>query len=31
MEYKKFYNYDVYKDGRVYSHYTNDFLKYDLV
>lgn len=31
IEYKKFYNYDVYEDGRVYSHYKKDFLKYDLV
>lgn len=31
IEFKKFYNYDVYEDGRVYSHYKNRFLKYDLV
>lgn len=31
MEYKQFYNYDVYEDGRVYSHYINRFLKGDLL
>lgn len=25
IEFKKFYNYDVYEDGRVYSHYKNRF------
>lgn len=27
MEYKSFYNYDVYDDGRVFSHYQNRFLR----
>lgn len=27
MEFKKYGNYDVYEDGRVYSHYVNRFLK----
>lgn len=31
MEYRQFYNYDVYEDGRVYSHYSNKFLKGDLL
>lgn len=31
MEYKQFYNYDIYEDGRVYSHYSNKFLKGDLL
>lgn len=26
MEYKTFYNYDVYDDGRIFSHYQNRFL-----
>lgn len=26
-EYRKFYNYDVYEDGRVFSHFRNRFLK----
>lgn len=31
MESKQFYNYDVYEDGRIYSHYTNKFLNGDLL
>lgn len=31
MEFKKFYNYDIYEDGSVYSHYSNKFLKPDNV
>lgn len=30
MIFKKFYNYDVYEDGKIFSHYTNKFLKPDL-
>ena len=26
MNYKSFYNYDVYEDGRIFSHYTEKFL-----
>ena len=31
MEYKKFYNYDVYENGDVFSHYRNKFLTKSLV
>lgn len=31
MEKKNFYNYDVYEDGTVFSHYTDKFLKGDNV
>jgi hypothetical protein len=27
IKFKKYYNYDVYEDGKVYSNYTNKFLK----
>ena len=27
MNFKSFYNYDVYEDGRIYSHYRNRFLE----
>lgn len=30
MIFKKFYNYDVYEDGKIFSHYRNRFLKPDL-
>lgn len=29
--YIKYYNYDVYPDGKVYSNYTNKYLKGDIV
>lgn len=31
MEHKKFYNYDVYENGEIYSHYSNKFLTHDIV
>ena len=30
MIFKKFYNYDVYEDGKIFSHYRDRFLKPDL-
>ena len=30
MIYKKYLNYDVYEDGKVYSYYINGFLKGDI-
>ena len=31
IKFKKFYNYDIYEDGSIYSHYSNKFLKPDNV
>lgn len=31
MIFKKFYNYDIYEDGKIFSHYSNKFLSPDIV
>ena len=31
MIFKKFYNYDIYEDGKIFFHYSNKFLSPDIV